>query len=335
MQKLVLVIHGGAGVIKNLSDERAAAYKERLTASLQAGYKVLQEGKSSIEAVTAAIMVMEDSELFNCGKGSVYTNLETIEMDASIMCGNSRKAGAVCSVQTIKNPITAALAVMEKSEHVMLSAKGADDFARINGCEMVDVSYFQSENRLNQLKSIKAKEEELLHRDCKNAKEVVNVGTTAVEFEDPALNNAEQNKKFGTVGAVALDSQGNIAAGTSTGGMTNKRYGRIGDSPIIGAGTYASNETCAVSCTGHGEYFMRNVVAYDIAAVMNYKGVSLKEAAEYVIMEKLVQIEGSGGAICVDKHGNYAMPFNTPGMYRGVVTSEGVLEVSIYKNGHQ
>ncbi|MBX7095934.1 MAG: isoaspartyl peptidase/L-asparaginase [Flavobacteriales bacterium] len=323
---VILVIHGGAGTIlkENMSPEKEKAYTDKLSEALREGYKVLQDSGTSLQAVQAAIMVMEDSPLFNAGKGSVFTNDEKIEMDAAIMNGENLKAGAVTGVRTVKNPIKAAYAVMTHSEHVMLVGEGADVFAGKNGCEIVDTSYFFDQNRFNQLQKVKEQEKAVLDHDGEHG---MHVDSSAIEF------NVDLNpdKKYGTVGAVALDVYGNLAAGTSTGGMTNKRYGRVGDAPIIGAGTYANNTTCAISCTGHGEFFIRNVVAYDVSALMEYKNYSLQKAAHYVVQEKLESQGGKGGLIGLDKHGNYVMEFNTPGMYRGVIRKDGTIEVGIYK----
>lgn len=299
--KYVLVIHGGAGTIlkKNLTEEKEQQYIAKLEEALLTGAEVLKSGGSSLNAITDAIMVMENSPLFNAGKGAVFTEEGVNEMDASIMDGNSGGAGAVAGVRNIKNPILAARAVMEKSNHVLLTGDGADEFAARHGLEIVDSTYFFTPNRWKYYEKVKAK-------------------------------RTLENEKHGTVGAVALDNYGNLAAGTSTGGMTYKMKGRVGDSPIIGAGTYADNNTCAVSATGHGEYFIRNVVAYDIAALMKYTNVSLKEAANYVVMGKLKKIEGDGGIIAVDSSGNFTMTFNTTGMYRGVITSDGLKKVMIY-----
>ncbi|GAB5416654.1 MAG: isoaspartyl peptidase/L-asparaginase [Crocinitomicaceae bacterium] len=322
--KVVLVIHGGAGTIlkKNMSDEKEAAYEAKLREALLAGYDAIQSGKTSVEAVQAAIHVMEDSPLFNAGKGAVYTNAETQEMDASIMRGKDKEAGAVAGVSTIRNPIDAAIAVMEKSEHVMLAGVGAEEFAEKQRVTIVDSSYFHSEVRLKQLKRVQDHENAVLDHD----------GDDRGEF-DGSENEFNidyiEDKKFGTVGAVALDSAGNLAAGTSTGGMTNKRYHRIGDSPVIGAGTYA-NETVGVSCTGHGEFFIRNVVAYDVAALMEYSDLSIQEATQKVI-EKQTEIGGKGGLIALDKDGNVSLPFNTAGMYRGYVTESGVITIEFYE----
>lgn len=318
-QNFAIVIHGGAGTIlkKNLTNEKEKAYRDKLNEALNAGYKVLEHGGSSTDACIEAIKILENSPLFNAGKGAVFTNTGTNEMDASIMEGKDLNAGAVAGVSTIKNPITAARLVMDKSVHVMLSGKGAEEYARHNKIEMADAKYFFSPQRYNQLKKI-------------------------IKSEDVQLDHSEDGEgylidpdklkdgKFGTVGAVALDKNGNISAATSTGGMTNKKYGRIGDSPIIGAGTYANNKTCGVSCTGHGEYFIRKVVAYDVSAMMEYKEMSLQDAADYIINKKMVKFGGSGGLIALDAEGNIAMPFNTKGMYRGYKKSNGETVVKIF-----
>ena len=295
----VLVIHGGAGTIlkENMTPEKEKAYMEKLGEALNAGERVLKTGGSSLDAVTQAVLVMENSPLFNAGKGAVYTAAGVNEMDASIMNGKDMKAGAVTGVRHIKNPILGARAVMEETPHVLLTGAGAEELARKTGLELVDSSYFFTESRWNSY-----------------------------------LRAKEKVEKHGTAGAVALDKQGNLAAATSTGGMTYKMKGRVGDSPIIGAGTYADNATCAVSATGHGEYFMRYVVAYDITALMKYKSMSLQQAAEEVIMHKLKAVGGDGGIIAVDKDGNVSMTFNTPGMYRAYVRSDGTKEVLIYNN---
>lgn len=319
-QNFAIVIHGGAGTIlkKNLTDEKEKEYRDKLNEALNAGYNVLEKGGSSTDAVEAAINIMEDSPLFNAGKGAVFTNAGTNEMDASIMEGKDLNAGAVGGVGTIKNPITAARLVMDKSQHVMLSGKGADEFAKINGLEIEDSNYFFNQKRYDQLQKIKGTEKIQLDH---------------IEDDEGYLIDPEalKDSKFGTVGAVALDKNGNITAGTSTGGMTNKKYGRVGDSPIIGAGTYANNETCGVSCTGHGEYFIRKVVAYDVSAMMEYKGMNLIDAANYIINDKMVEFGGSGGLIALDKEANIAMPFNTKGMYRGYKKSNGESVVKIFK----
>lgn len=321
--KITLVIHGGAGTIlkKSMTPEKEKAYQEVLNLALQTGYKILQNGGTSLDAVEATIRVMEDSPLFNAGKGSVFTHEAKNEMDAAVMDGNTLKAGAIAGVTVIKNPISTARKVMENSAHVMLIGRGAEQYAKEQGMEIVDPAYFYTENRFQQLQ--KAKEQEEIKLDHSEPK-----GDARLQ---PTLDELEKAKKFGTVGAVALDQYGNLAAGTSTGGMTNKRWNRVGDAPIIGAGTYANNQTCAVSATGHGEYFIRSVVAYDISALMEYKKLSLKQAAEEVVMKKLVERGGEGGVIALDRNGNFAMPFNSEGMYRGYIKADGKSEVLIYK----
>lgn len=298
-----LCIHGGAGTIlkKNMSPEREKEYFNKLDEALTVGDSVLKNGGSALDAVELTIHVLENSPLFNAGKGSVFTHSGKNELDASIMWGKDLNAGAVAGVGNIKNPISAARKVMENSEHVMLSGKGASIFAQQEGLTIVDSSYFFTESRWNYLQQILNKEREMKRTD-----------------------------RHGTVGCVALDKEGNLAAGTSTGGMTNKRFGRIGDSPIIGAGTYANNKTCAVSCTGHGEYFIRLGIARDIASLMEYQNLSLNDATD-IVLDKLNQINGLGGFIAVDKYGNPAMKMNTSGMYRGYVNSEGVKEKYLYK----
>tara|TARA_B100000809_G_scaffold118189_1_gene116524 strand:+ start:209 stop:1168 length:960 start_codon:yes stop_codon:yes gene_type:complete len=298
-QSYGLVIHGGAGTItrENMSTEKEAEYISKLTAALKTGYAILENGGSGLDAVEATIKVMEDSPLFNAGKGAVFTGAGTNELDASIMDGATLQGGAVAGVKTVKNPISAARKVMEKTWHVLLAGEGADAFAKEQGLDIVDNSYFHTEHRFKSL--IKAKEKEM--------------------------------EKHGTVGCVALDKKGNLAAGTSTGGLTNKRWGRVGDSPIIGAGTYASNETCAVSATGQGEYFIRGSVAFDIAAQMDYEKKSVQTAAQAVI-DKLTERGGTGGVIVMDSKGNIAMSFNTEGMYRGFYLNDGELTVKIYKD---
>ena len=290
----VLVIHGGAGGInkENISAEKEKLYRIKLDEALKAGSMILQEGGSSLDAVEAAIRVLEDSPLFNAGKGAVFNENGEHEMDASIMDGQTLDAGAVAGVHGIRNPITAARAVMEDSPHVLLTGSGAEQFAIKNGLSIADSSYFFTQGRWDSYQKIK--------------------------------------DKHGTVGAVALDREGNLTAGTSTGGMTFKMAGRVGDSPIIGAGTYANNNTCAVSATGHGEYFIRNVIAYDISALMEYRGYSLHEACSTVIREKLKRMGGTGGVIAVDKDGNIDMEFNTSGMFRGFVKAGGEPKVYLY-----
>lgn len=315
----VLVIHGGVGTIlkENMTPEKEEAYLQTLEQALVAGEQILQSEGTAIEAVEAAVLVMEDSPLFNAGKGSVFTHDGKQEMDASIMDGSTLNAGAVMAVGKIKNPISAARKVMENSVHVMLSGEGAEQFAALQGCTLVDPSYFYSEARYQQLLLAKSTNEVLLDHSGENKN---------------TLGSIENGgRKLGTVGAVALDAHGNLAAATSTGGMTNKQYGRIGDTPVIGAGTYANNQTCAVSCTGHGEFFIRNVVAYDISALMEYKHLSLQQAAAYVVNEKLKKQDAEAGVIAVDTMGNYCMTFNTPGMYRGAVTARMKPKVEIYQ----
>ena len=312
-----LVIHGGAGTIlkKEMTPQKEKEYRDALNLALIKGTEVLKNNGTSLDAVVAAIKVMEDSPLFNAGKGAVFTHEETNELDASIMDGKTLKAGAVAGVKTIKNPITGARVVMDKSPHVMMTGKGADDYAKSQGVTIVDPSYFYTEHRFKQLKQIQESEKVELDHSAKQKKSM----------------NYSHDKKFGTVGAVAMDKYGNLAAGTSTGGMTNKRFGRVGDSPIIGAGTYANNNTFAVSATGHGEYFIRSVVSYDISALMEYKGLSLDKATNEVVMKKLVKIGGEGGVVAVDKKGNVSMKFNSEGMYRGYVKNDGKPHVFIYK----
>ena len=285
---VAIVIHGGAGTIlkKNMSNEKERLYKEKLKEAMSIGYQILKDGGSSLDAVEQTILILENSPLFNAGKGAVFTHEMKNELDASIMDGSNLNAGAVAGVTIIKNPIKAARAVMEESEHVLLAGKGAESFAIAQNIDTVNPSYFYTEKSANSLK------------------------------------RRIENEKHGTVGCVALDINGNLAAGTSTGGMTNKKWGRIGDSPIIGAGTYANNKTCAVSCTGWGEFYIRGVVAHDISAMMEYGGLSLKEAAQKVVHEKLTQLGGTGGIIAIDQKGNIVMEFNTKGMYRGFMTED-------------
>jgi L-asparaginase / beta-aspartyl-peptidase len=317
-KKYVLVIHGGAGTIlkSRMTAEREAAYKDALTKALQAGYDVLQKGRSSLDAVEAAILVMEDSPLFNAGKGAVFTHDGRNELDASIMNGKTLEAGAVAGVTTIKNPIRAARAVMEKSEHVMMVGPGAELFAKEAGLEIVDPKYFWTKERWDGLQqAIKADSvKAVLDHDQKTSR----------------LGSENHDYKFGTVGCVALDKDGNLAAGTSTGGMTNKKYGRVGDAPIIGAGTYCDNETVAISCTGWGEFYIRAVVAKSVSDLMEYKGMSVEKASK-TILDKVGKMGGDGGLIALDNKGNIAMPFNTEGMYRGSVTADGKIDIQIYK----
>ena len=308
-KEYAIVIHGGAGTIlkENMSTEQEKAYLDMLHKALDVGSGILKDGGSSIDAVQKTINLMEDSPLFNAGKGAVFTNSGTNELDASIMFGKDQNAGAVGGVSNIKNPINAARAVMEQSEHVMMVGKGAETFAERQGIEIVNPSYFHTDRRKKALDKIKENEK--------------SIGSAPIDSD----------YKFGTVGCVALDKFGNITAGTSTGGMTNKRYNRIGDSPIIGAGTYADNNSCGISSTGHGEYFIRYAVAHDIAARMEYKGIGIVQAAEEVVLDKLVKKGGSGGIVGLDRYGNIAMVFNSAGMYRGF-EYPGKREVKIYKD---
>jgi beta-aspartyl-peptidase (threonine type) len=299
-----LVIHGGAGNITpaNLPAEKASQFEGKLTEVLRYGDSILKAGGTSLDAVESCVRMMEDCPLFNAGKGAVFNAEGKNELDAAIMDGKTGLAGAVAGVTTIRNPISAARAVMEKSPHVMLTGKGAETFATEQGLEIVSPEYFFTQSRWDAY--LKDKE----HND--------------------SIDNTD--KKHGTVGCVALDTYGNLSAATSTGGMTYKKYGRVGDSPIIGAGTYADNNTCAVSATGHGEFFIRNVVAYDISALMKYKDMPLAKAADEVIMSKLKNLGGTGGIIAVDNKGNVAMPFNTSGMFRGFVKSDGKMKVAMF-----
>jgi len=304
--KIAFAIHGGAGVIRkqDMPPEKEQAYREKLTEAVLAGYRILQAGGSGLDAVETAIKILEDSPLFNAGKGAVLNADGKAELDASVMDGKTLAAGAVAAVHRIKNPISLARAVMEKSPHVLLIGEGAEIFAQSQGFELVPESYFITPERQKGLERAKEREKSLQER---------------------------QPEKKGTVGAVALDKFGNLTAGTSTGGMMNKRYGRVGDSPIIGAGTYANNATCAVSTTGWGEYFIRTVAAFDVSALMAYKGLSAAEAGKLVI-EKIGKLGGDGGMIILDKHGNIAMPFNSEGMYRAYINERGEPVVQIYKD---
>ncbi len=305
MSKITLAIHGGAGTIlrSNHTDDLEQAYQEGLKAALAAGYHLLEQGKSSIDAIEAAVQSMENNVLFNAGRGAVFTKKGLNEMDAALMEGKYLEAGAVTGVRNIKNPVSLARKVMEKSGHVMLSGNGAKDFALQEGVEQATDDYFFSKYRYDQWVEI---------RD-----------TDFYQLDHKEDNLKHYDKKFGTVGAVAVDRDGNVAAATSTGGMTNKRFGRIGDSPIFGAGTYANNKTCAISCTGHGEYFIRANVAYDISCLMEYKGMSLNEACNEVIHSKLKNFGGEGGLIAVDAAGNHELCFNSKGMYRAFKNSDG------------
>lgn len=316
MQQLSIVIHGGAGTIlkSDMTTELEEAYQAALEEAMNAGYAVLEEGGSATNAVKAAIVVLEDNVLFNAGRGSVFTKKGLQEMDAAIMDGATLRAGAVAGVRNIRNPIELATEVMHNSNHVFLSGKGANDFAIRQGIKLEPDEYFFSQFRYDQWKDM---------RDSDNY---------SLDHTNQSINELMKDKKFGTVGAVACDVNGDIAAATSTGGMTNKKYGRIGDSPLIGAGTYANNKTCAISCTGHGEHFIRAVAAYDVSALMEYKGYSLQEAMNEVVNTKLVEMEGEGGMIGVDANGEMAMVFNSAGMYRASRSNNQETFIGIYKD---
>lgn len=305
---ITMVIHGGAGNIKrkHLTEEEQKVWKQKLKTALNKGYQVLQNGGEAVKAVEAAIKTMENDSFFNAGKGSVLTHQGEIEMDASMMRGANKKAGAMASVTNIKNPIKGARAVMEESKHVMLVSDGAEKFAKEQGLTMKDSAYFWTHSRYKSLQKVLKKEKSIKGKD------------------------GIPQKTLGTVGALALDKKGNLAAGTSTGGMTNKKYGRVGDSPLIGAGTYADNTSCAVSATGHGEYFIRNVVAYDVGAHMKYRDMPLKKAADTVIHHKLKALGGKGGIIGLDQAGNYTGTFNTNGMFRAFKQKGEALTVKIF-----
>ncbi|QEC66222.1 isoaspartyl peptidase/L-asparaginase [Panacibacter ginsenosidivorans] len=319
-KKFALVIHGGAGTIlkSQMTPEKEKLYTQGLNDALTAGNDILAKGGTALDAVLAAIKVLEDNPLFNAGKGAVFTNEGRNEMDAAIMDGSNLKAGSVAGVTTIKNPITAARAVMDKSEHVMMTGKGAEKFAQQSGCTIVDPSYFFTKERWDALQKIKAED---------STKTLLDHDSSKALLKQPG----NRDYKYGTVGCVALDMYGNLAAGTSTGGMTNKKFGRVGDAPIIGAGTYANNATCAISCTGWGEFYIRLVMAKTISDRMELAHQSLKDASDEMIMKQLGALGGDGGMIAIDKDGNIAMPFNTEGMYRAYITSEGKKEIKIYK----
>ena len=310
IQPYAIAIHGGAGTLVKgmMTPEKEKGYKEALAAALEKGHAVLKEGGTATEAVIQAVVALEDSPLFNAGKGSVFTADGTHEMDAAIMEGHSLNAGAVSLVTGIKNPIVLARDVMEKSEHVFLAGEGAMKFAGSLDYPLEDESYFYDAFRFQQWQEIK--------------------GTDTFQLD----HTVKKDSKFGTVGAVACDLHGNLAAATSSGGMTTMRFGRIGDSPVLGAGNYANNQTGAVSCTGSGEFFIRGGAAYDVSCLMEYKGLSLEAAAREVIEKRLLDIGGDGGLIAVDSHGNIAMPFNTEGMYRASITSFGDQTVQIYSD---
>jgi beta-aspartyl-peptidase (threonine type) len=314
MQKISIAIHGGAGTIlkEDMTAELEESYRVALSAALNAGYAVLENGGTAVNAVKAAVVSMEDCPLFNAGKGAVFTKKGVNEMDAAIMDGSNLDAGAVAGVRNVRNPVELADEVRLHSGHVFISGKGANDFAIKQGIKLEPDDYFYSQYRYDQWREIR--DSDFYQLDHK--------GDTLVGLM--------KDKKFGTVGAVACDDKGNIAAATSTGGMTNKRFGRIGDSPMIGTGTYANNKTCGISCTGHGEIFIKAVAAHDVSCLMEYKNMSLQEACEEVVMKKLVAMQGEGGLIGVDAKGNVALVFNSAGMYRGFRNSDNESEIAIY-----
>lgn len=319
MQTFSIAIHGGAGTIlkTDMTPELEASYSKGLEEALHAGYSVLEKGGNALNAVTAAVISLENCILFNAGRGSVFTKTGTHEMDAAIMDGNTLNAGAVAGVGSVKNPVELALAIMQKSEHVLLSGDGALQFAKQQGLKIEKEEYFYSQLRYDQWQLVKNEDVVALDHN--------------IQVSASAKATADKEKKFGTVGAVACDAFGNLAAATSTGGMTNKNYNRIGDSPIIGAGTYANNQTCAISCTGHGEIFLKAVAAYDVSCLMEYKGMNLQQAMETVTLDKLVKLKGEGGMIGVDAKGNTALVFNCEGMYRAMKNDKAEQQIAIYK----
>lgn len=314
MRNFCMAIHGGAGTIlkEDMTPELEAEYQKALQVALDEGYAILEKGGSAVDAVKASVVSMEDNPLFNAGKGAVFTKKGINELDAAIMDGKTLNAGAVAGVRNVRNPVVLAEEVMLHSGHLFLIGKGANDFAIRQGVKLEPDEYFFSQARYDQWREIR--DSDMYQLDQKSDR----------------LVSLLKDKKFGTVGAVACDSNGDIAAATSTGGMTNKRFGRVGDSPIIGAGTYANNKTCAVSCTGYGEMFIRAVAAYDVSALMEYKGYTLQQACEEVVLKKLVAIDGEGGLIAVDAQGNHALVFNSAGMYRGFKCSNGESSIAIY-----
>lgn len=316
MKKFTLAIHGGAGTIlqTDMTPQLEASYQKGLQLALDKGFEVLELGGSAVEAVNAAVIILEDDILFNAGRGSVFTKKGQQEMDAAIMDGSNLAAGAIAGVRNIRNPVQLATEIMLHSDHIFLAGADAIDFALRQGIKMEADDYFFSQFRYDQWKQM---------RDTDNS---------ALDHGNQAVESLMKGKKFGTVGAVACDRQGNVAAATSTGGMTNKKFGRIGDTPIIGSGNYANNKTCAISCTGHGEIFIKAVAAYDVSAIMEYKGLNLQEAMDLVVNRKLVEMGGEGGMIGVDALGNHSMPFNSAGMYRGARSSDGTNQVLIYRN---
>jgi beta-aspartyl-peptidase (threonine type) len=318
MNKYAIAIHGGAGTIlkSTMTLEKEQAYTQALQDAINIGEAVLKDHGTAIEAVELAVVSLENNPLFNAGKGAVFTNTGKHEMDACIMNGKDLTAGAVAGVSNIKNPISLSKAVMEKSEHVFLAGLGAMEFAEKINAQFANDDYFFVQMRYDQLQQAKENDTMILDHTQDNP---------------DSIRDENGEKKFGTVGAVAIDMHGNLAAGTSTGGMTNKKFGRVGDSPMVGAGTYANNNTCAISCTGHGEFFIRSVVAYDVSCLMEYKGLSLKEACDIVVMDKLVKIGGEGGLIAIDSKGNIELPFNSEGMYRAKKTQGSDIFIGIYK----
>ncbi|MEJ7822393.1 MAG: isoaspartyl peptidase/L-asparaginase [Chitinophagaceae bacterium] len=314
MEKFTIVVHGGAGTIlkEDMTAELEVQYRLGLQLALDAGYSVLENGGTAVTAVKAAVMHLEDNPLFNAGKGAVFTKKGINELDAAIMDGKTLEAGAIAGVRNIRNPVELAEQVMMHSGHVFLSGKGANDFAIKQGIKLESDEYFYSQLRYDQWRDIRDSDSYML------------------DHKSDKLIGAVKERKFGTVGAVACDILGNIAAATSTGGMTNKQYGRIGDSPLIGIGTYANNKTCAISCTGHGEPFIRAVAAHDVSCLMEYKHLSLQQACEEVVLNKLVEMKGEGGLIAIDTAGNVSLVFNCAGMYRGVKSSDGKIQIAIY-----
>ncbi len=313
--RFTLVVHGGAGAMRReaMTPAMERAYRDTMALAIRRGYEILERGGSALDAVQATVKILEDSELFNAGRGAALTNEGVAELDAAIMDGTGLRAGAVAGLRHVRNPIDLARAVMERSRHVMLIGQGAEAFAREQQLTMVDSTYFITERRADALRRTLEAERR-------------------TSPDDAAAAMLPEDGRYGTVGAVAVDRQGRMAAATTTGGMNNKRWGRVGDVPVIGAGTYA-NEQCAISATGSGEYFIRNVVAYDICARMLYRGTTLAAAADEVVMRKLVEQGGEGGVVAVDRAGNMAMPFNTSGMYRGWVRQDGRIEVRIFSDG--
>lgn len=314
---IAIAVHGGAGTIsrKTVSPETETAIREKLTEALRAGYRILEHGGTSLDAVENTVRILEDSPLFNAGKGAVFTNAGTHELDAAIMDGSTLKAGAVAAVRHIKNPVTLARLVMEKSGHVMMVGDGAETFGKLHGIDTADQSYFYTERRWKELQIRRAVEQK----------------DSVKKSSSGHIINREMPPSMGTVGAVAVDKSGNLAAANSTGGTTNKRYGRVGDTPIIGAGTYANNRTCAVAATGTGEYFIRTVAAYSVHALIEHARMSLQQAASTVVMEQIGALGGDGGLIAMDVDGNIAMVFNTEGMYRGSIDTSGQIRIQLYK----